>query len=142
MERNQKIIQIKENLKGKAPAHIKKLLRRFEAISLGREIKVCMPKEMMEGIIEARISGKIFLMQRLINCGRGCKGCPHGPYWYGYYKLRGRTVSFYVGSKLPPRFLNSEKIKIINEGSSNEQTTKKLCSSPVLPVAAGLPPVN
>lgn len=35
-------------------------------------------------------------------CGR-CRGGPaHGPYWYAYWKSKGRTRSKYVGKKLPP----------------------------------------
>jgi len=42
-------------------------------------------------------------------CGkRGCKGCPHGPYWYAYYYergngrrkkpgSRGRLKTYYIG---------------------------------------------
>ncbi|MDM7911956.1 MAG: hypothetical protein QUS09_02565 [Methanotrichaceae archaeon] len=35
-----------------------------------------------------------------VSCGKGCKGCPHGPYWYGYWKEGGKTRSKYIGKRL------------------------------------------
>lgn len=38
-----------------------------------------------------------------VRCGKaGCHcsdGAAHGPYWYGYRKVKGRTVSKYIGKK-------------------------------------------
>lgn len=40
--------------------------------------------------------------QEHVRCGkRGCTRCPHGPYWYGYWKQDGRTRSQYIGRHLP-----------------------------------------
>lgn len=37
-----------------------------------------------------------------VRCGkRRCKTCPHGPYWYGYWKENGRTKSKYGGKVHP-----------------------------------------
>jgi hypothetical protein len=34
----------------------------------------------------------------LVRCGKpACRSCPHGPYWYRYWKESGRTKSKYVG---------------------------------------------
>jgi Family of unknown function (DUF6788) len=39
----------------------------------------------------------------MVRCGKaGCRcndGQPHGPYWYGYRKESGRTVSTYIGKE-------------------------------------------
>jgi DnaJ domain len=35
-------------------------------------------------------------------CNPRCKSCPHGPYWYGFWKEGGRTKSRYYG-KVDPR---------------------------------------
>jgi hypothetical protein len=36
--------------------------------------------------------------QEFVRCGkRGCKSCPHGPYWYAYYREKGRLKSRYIG---------------------------------------------
>lgn len=37
-----------------------------------------------------------------VRCGKpGCRTCPHGPYWYGYYREEGRLRSRYIGPELP-----------------------------------------
>ena len=39
-------------------------------------------------------------------CGKAnCTRCPHGPYWYAYWKEGGRTRSRYVGRVLPEKAL-------------------------------------
>jgi hypothetical protein len=36
-----------------------------------------------------------------VRCGKkGCKKCPHGPYWYAYWKENGKTKSKYIGKTL------------------------------------------
>lgn len=38
-----------------------------------------------------------------VRCGKeGCTTCPHGPYWYAYYRDGGRLRSRYIGRELPP----------------------------------------
>lgn len=37
-----------------------------------------------------------------VRCGkRGCTTCPHGPYWYAYWREGGRLRSRYIGKTLP-----------------------------------------
>lgn len=37
-----------------------------------------------------------------VRCGkRGCTRCPHGPYWYAYWREDGRLRSRYIGKTLP-----------------------------------------
>jgi hypothetical protein len=37
-----------------------------------------------------------------VRCGkRGCSRCPHGPYWYAYWREDGRLRSRYIGKTLP-----------------------------------------
>ena len=37
-----------------------------------------------------------------VKCGKpGCKTCPHGPYWYAYYREQGKLKSRYIGRELP-----------------------------------------
>jgi hypothetical protein len=37
-----------------------------------------------------------------VRCGKaGCTRCPHGPYWYAYYREGGRLRSRYIGPELP-----------------------------------------
>lgn len=37
-----------------------------------------------------------------VNCGKSsCSQCPHGPYWYAFWKEGGRTRKRYIGRHLP-----------------------------------------
>lgn len=37
-----------------------------------------------------------------VRCGKqSCRSCPHGPYWYAYWREGGRLRSRYVGRELP-----------------------------------------
>ena len=40
--------------------------------------------------------------QEHVRCGKpSCARCPHGPYWYAYWREDGRTRKRYVGRHLP-----------------------------------------
>jgi hypothetical protein len=46
--------------------------------------------------------GTVTFRQEMVRCGKkGCTKCPHGPYWYAYWREGGRTRSRYVGKELP-----------------------------------------
>ena len=48
--------------------------------------------------------GKVTYRQERVRCGReGCSRCPHGPYWYAYWREGGRLRSRYIGKELPAR---------------------------------------
>ena len=37
-----------------------------------------------------------------VRCGKpGCRSCPHGPYWYAYFREGNRLRSRYIGRELP-----------------------------------------
>ena len=47
-------------------------------------------------------AGKVTYRQERVRCGKeGCGGCPHGPYWYAYWREGGRLRSRYIGKHLP-----------------------------------------
>jgi hypothetical protein len=39
--------------------------------------------------------------QQSVRCGRNCSACPHGPYWYAYWREEDRPRSLYIGGELP-----------------------------------------
>lgn len=46
--------------------------------------------------------GKVSYRQEMVRCGReNCSRCPHGPYWYAYWREEGRMRSRYIGKELP-----------------------------------------
>lgn len=40
---------------------------------------------------------KLSIRLEKVGCGRKCKGCPHGPYLYAYWKQDGKVRSKYIG---------------------------------------------
>jgi hypothetical protein len=45
---------------------------------------------------------RVSYRQEHVRCGKArCSRCPHGPYWYAYWKEGGRTRRQYVGRHLP-----------------------------------------
>ncbi len=43
------------------------------------------------------------LRSEWVRCGKRCGGCPHGPYWYAYWREEGRVRKRYVGKGDPRR---------------------------------------
>jgi hypothetical protein len=54
------------------------------------------------GVPDAGRRGKVTFRQEMVRCGRAtCGRCPHGPYWYAYWREGGRLRSRYIGKRLP-----------------------------------------
>ena len=52
---------------------------------------------------EGSLRSAVTYRQESVRCGkRGCTRCPHGPYWYAYWREDGRLRSRYIGKTLPP----------------------------------------
>lgn len=46
--------------------------------------------------------GKVSYRLEPVKCGKpGCTKCPHGPYWYAYWREGKRVRSRYIGRYLP-----------------------------------------
>lgn len=45
---------------------------------------------------------KVSYLLQTRRCSKvGCAGCPHGPYWYAYWREGGKLHSAYVGKERP-----------------------------------------
>jgi hypothetical protein len=51
-------------------------------------------------VLDVQTTGCITFRLEKVCCGKNCKGCPHGPYWYGYWREGGKTRSKYIGKNL------------------------------------------
>jgi hypothetical protein len=62
------------------------------------------------GAGEGDVPGKVTYRQEQVRCGReNCTRCPHGPYWYAYWREGGRLRSRYIGKELPDAERGSPK---------------------------------
>lgn len=44
---------------------------------------------------------------RPVSCGRSnCNRCPHGPYWYAFYRDGNKVITKYLGKHLPDHVLS------------------------------------
>lgn len=54
------------------------------------------------GVADAEEGSKVTYRLEPVRCGKkGCTRCPHGPYWYAYWREGGRMRSRYIGKSLP-----------------------------------------
>ena len=74
-------------------------LRRLVMLARGRLAAIGGPGPAFE---DAPGDPKVTYRQESVRCGKpGCTRCPHGPYWYAYWREDGRLRSRYLG-KTPP----------------------------------------
>lgn len=60
------------------------------------------PKRKDRDVLEQMRAGSVTYQRELVRCGKHCRGCPHGPYWYAYYRSGGRVMSKYIGKDWRP----------------------------------------
>lgn len=67
-----------------------------------RRLQMLIRGLLLEDPAEPTESGRVTFRQEMVRCGKqGCTRCPHGPYWYAYWREDGKTRSRYVGKDLP-----------------------------------------
>lgn len=55
-----------------------------------------------DGHVDEHLAVRVTYRQESVRCGRQeCSACPHGPYWYGYWREDGRRRKVYIGGHLP-----------------------------------------
>src|SRR6185437_12052974 len=67
------------------------------------------------------MNGKITYHQQVSYCGkprcRKCReGVGHGPYWYSYQTVNGRTTRTYIGKTLPPEIQAAREVQVASAG--------------------------
>lgn len=54
---------------------------------------------------DSQDSTEVRVRSQEVRCSKpSCTKCPHGPYWYAYWREGGRAHSRYLGKKLPEEF--------------------------------------
>ena len=55
-----------------------------------------------EAAVAAQGDPEVTYRLESVKCGKpNCNSCPHGPYWYAYYREGNRLKSRYIGRELP-----------------------------------------
>lgn len=53
------------------------------------------------GALSPGAESEVSLRRQWVKCGKpACNSCPHGPYWYAYWREDGRRRSRYIGKLL------------------------------------------
>ena len=55
-----------------------------------------------DGHVDDHMAVRVTYRREEVRCGReACTRCPHGPYWYAYWREAGRRRKLYIGGHLP-----------------------------------------
>jgi len=85
-------------------------LRRLMIFARGLLLQAGVPAPAEEPAGPPARFGKVTFRQQMVRCGRaGCTRCPHGPYWYAYWREDGRLRSRYVGKNLSTKSGSGEE---------------------------------
>jgi DNA-binding SARP family transcriptional activator len=81
------------------------------------------------------MSGKVTYRQQFTRCGKQrCQKCRqgtgHGPYWYAYWSVNGRTVSKYLGKEAPEDIEIEIETRGLHKPRMFEVDTERLVSPP------------
>jgi len=78
----------------------------FVEVLLQRQFAFGDPRALPEAErIKAR--GSVVFRLRYVLCGKDCRGCPHGPYWYAQWRDQtGRDRTRYIGKQLTMKKLD------------------------------------
>lgn len=56
---------------------------------------------------------KVSYQREWVKCGKkGCKKCPHGPYWYAYWREGSKIRKKYIGKTKPDGATDNEQTSI------------------------------
>lgn len=86
----------------------KRLVERYIDTLLAQQLTIPLVQKPGREVVERTERDGVSYQLEKVKCGKDCMGCPHGPYWYAYYRTPyGKVVSKYVGKEL--RLLNPAK---------------------------------
>jgi len=88
-----------QELSEKQLAELRAIDERLNGVVADRQVKDTADAAPMQ--FETKV-GTLTFRYETVRCGKqNCSRCPHGPYWYAYWKENGRTRSRYIGRSLP-----------------------------------------
>jgi hypothetical protein len=73
-------------------------VREMDEHELRRLLMLATARLGQHGIDLSNAGPKVSLRRQSVRCGKAsCSRCPHGPYWYAYWREDGRRRSRYLG---------------------------------------------
>ncbi len=79
----------------------KRLVERYIDTLLAQQLEIPLQEKPNREVVDRQYLEGVSYQLEKVKCGKDCKGCPHGPYWYAYYRSpHGKVVSKYVGKEL------------------------------------------
>lgn len=73
-------------------------VRDMDEHELRRLLMLAQARLEQQGVGLAADAPKVGLRRQMVKCGKdGCTKCPHGPYWYAYWREDGVRRSRYLG---------------------------------------------
>lgn len=78
------------------------LVNRYIDTLLHRQLEIPLQHNKSREVVEREFKDGISYQLEMVRCGKSsCRSCPHGPYWYAYWRKRhGKIVSKYIGKEL------------------------------------------
>ncbi|HEX2052338.1 MAG TPA: hypothetical protein VHJ78_01250 [Actinomycetota bacterium] len=87
-------------------------LRRLQILVQGMLVQLGEEPPAVAGEPAVPKAGKVSYRLEPVSCGKpGCSKCPHGPYWYAYWREGNRVRSRYIGRKLTADELKVKGVK-------------------------------
>lgn len=80
----------------------KSRVERYLRTLLGQQAQLDLIEKPGREVVEQRQDNGVTYQLERVKCGKAsCRKCPHGPYWYAYYRkgFGGKVVSKYVGKE-------------------------------------------
>ena len=80
----------------------KKMVERYIETLLATQVDLFGGPVVKKGreIVRQIVRNGISYQLEKVKCGKDCMGCPHGPYWYAYWRNpHGKVVSRYIGKE-------------------------------------------
>lgn len=79
-------------------------------------------------VVSSFRDGKYTYRKELVWCGKNCRGCPHGPYWYAYWRKDGVEHCRYIGKNL--RLIGQIKVPAPEKYGSEAEEKQKFLPFP------------
>jgi len=84
----------------------KDLVNRYIWVLLAHQDPLPLIEKPNREVVDRRIEGGVSYQFERVKCGKkNCHKCPHGPYWYAYFRKNGKVVSKYIGKDLPSSYV-------------------------------------